>query len=172
MHRFLRINRFENQKCSEDPLIMCCLTKLKDKLCLKSMNSYNVQSESSEVKVKEYILWLLSLFLLTTSCLTPVFVNSTFATRPSINFGSETDEEALKTSLNVTVYKYFEHNGGEINWLKVIFFVGFGISHFTIGFVGDLFGKWKVFNYVIKILTVSQLVLTITSKLPFQSSNM
>ena len=146
-------------------MMMCCLTKLKDKLCFKSMNSYNVQSESSEVKVKEFAIWLMSLFLLTTTCLTPVFVNSTFATRPNVNLGNESDEETLKTSLNVTVYKDFEHDVGEINWLKVIFFVGFGISHFTIGFVGDLYGKWKVLNCVIKILIVSEIVLTITSKL-------
>ena len=144
---------------------MCCLTKLKDKLCFKSMNSYNVQSESSEVKVKEFAVWLVSLFLLTTACLTPVFVNSTFATRPNVNLGNESDEETLKTSLNVTVYKDFEHEVGEINWLKVIFFVGFGISHFTIGFVGDHYGKWKVFNCVIKILIVSEIILTITSRL-------
>ena len=89
------------------------------------MNSYNVQSESSEVKVKEFVLWLVSLFLLTTTCLTPVFVNSTFATRPNVNLGNESDEDTLKTSLNVTVYKDFEHEVSEINWLKVIFFVGF-----------------------------------------------
>ena len=93
-------------------MMMCCLTKLKDKLCFKSMNSYNVQSESSEVKVKEFAVWLVSLFLLTTTCLTPVFVNSTFATRPNVNLGNESVEETLKTSLNVTVYKHFEHEVG------------------------------------------------------------
>ena len=145
--------------------MMGCLTNLKDKKCLKSMSPYGVQSESSEVNAKDFLLWLLSLFLLTTSCLTPVYVNSTFATRLKIKFENETDQEALKTSLNASVYEDFEHDVSEINWLKVIFFVGFGISHFTIGFVGDLYGKWKVFNHTIKILIVSEMVLTLTSKL-------
>ena len=143
---------------------MCYLTKLKDKLCFESMTSDDVQSESSEIKVKKYILWLVSLFLLTTSCLTPVFVNSTFATRPNLKFENDSYQETLKTSLNVTVYKDFDYDVGDFNWLKVVFFAGFGISHFTIGFVGDIYGKWKIFNYSIKVLIASELVLIITSK--------
>ena len=144
--------------------MMGCAPNMKDKTCLKSIKSHVLQLETPEVKVKDFLLWLVSVFLLTTSCLTPVYVNSTFATRPNIRFGNETNQETLKTSLNFSVYKDFEHDVGEINWLKVIFFVGFGISHFTIGFVGDLYGKWKVLNCLIKILIVSEIVLTITSK--------
>ena len=144
---------------------MGCSTNLKDKKCLKSKKSRVLQLETPEVKVKDFLLWLVSLFLLTTSCLTPVYVNSIFATRPNIKFGNETDQETLKISLNISVYKDFEHDVGEINWLKVIFFVGFAISHFTIGFVGDLYGKWKVFDNIIKILIISEIILTVTSKL-------
>ena len=80
---------------------------------------------------------------------------------------NQDNNQTLKASLNVTLFDTFEKLSDScqhFNWIKIVFFVGFAISHFTVGFLGDCFGKWKIFKILIKLLIVSGILAILSSK--------
>ena len=104
----------------------------------------------------EFWIWLAPLVFLTASCLSHVYTISFFCST-SIH---------LQTSLNVTLAKTFQDDNGQaVKWAKLSFFIGFALGQFTVGILGDYYGKWKVWNYLIKILIVLGMLPSFTSKL-------
>jgi hypothetical protein len=49
-------------------------------------------------------------------------------------------------------------------WVKVVFFFGFAISHFSMGFLADYFGNWKMMKLATKALIVSGIGVTLSRK--------
>ena len=104
----------------------------------------------------EFWIWLTPLVFLMASCLSHVYTISFFCST-SIH---------LQSSLNVTLAKTFQDNSGEsVKWAKLSFFIGFALGQFTVGILGDYYGKWKVWNYLIKILIILGMLPSFTSKL-------
>ena len=104
----------------------------------------------------EFWIWLAPLVFLTASCLSHVYTISFFCST-SIH---------LQTSLNVTLAKTFQDDNGQaVKWAKLSFFIGFALGQFTVGILGDYYGKWKVWNYLIKILIILGMLPSFTSKL-------
>jgi len=47
-------------------------------------------------------------------------------------------------------------------WVKVVFFFGFAASHFSMGFLADYFGNWKMMKLATKALIVSGIGVTLS----------
>ena len=104
----------------------------------------------------EFWIWLTPLIFLTASCLSHVYTISFFCST-SIH---------LQSSLNVTLAKTFQDDSGDaVKWAKLSFFIGFALGQFTVGILGDHYGKWKVWNFLIKILIILGMLPSFTSKL-------
>ena len=49
-------------------------------------------------------------------------------------------------------------------WVKDVFFFGFAASHFSMGFLADYFGNWKMMKLATKALIVSGIGVTLSRK--------
>ena len=129
------------------------------------------------IRSTEFVKWVTSLFLLTSSCLTYIYTVSFFATKQSATYNSthihiytnftDTHVHNYIPVLNITVSDSFKSGDFTETYkcflVKLLFFTGFAISHFTVGFLGDYLGKWIVFKNLIKILIISGMLICITS---------
>ena len=92
---------------------------------------------------KQLVKWLISLFLLTSSCLTHVYTFSFFAEVPRQNINvTKKEENSLEA---ISLYHDYEHDISPtyFHWIKLVFFAGFALSHFTVGLIGDKVGKME-----------------------------
>ena len=136
------------------------------------MCTFNILSIPSN----EFVKWVTTLFLLTSSCLTYIYTVSFFAAKQTAAYNSthihiytnftDTHVHNYIPVLNITVFDSFKSDFTE-NYkcflIKLVFFTGFATSHFTVGFLGDYLGKWIVFKNMIKILIISGMLICITS---------
>ena len=75
-------------------------------------------------------------------------------------------------NLNITLFDTFQDDFEDFSdepfslmvWMKVIFFAGFAVSHFSIGFLADYLGHWKVMKLVAKGLVVFGIAATLSCK--------
>ena len=125
-------------------------------------NSYNLNSDLSP---RNFVKWILPLFFLTASCLTPIYTVPFFASVPHINCPLNPNcTLEIEASLKVTVFDHFDNNWWNgFNWIKLVFFIGFAVSHFSVGFLGDYFGKWNVFKFLVKTLILASMLTSLTS---------
>ena len=114
--------------------------------------------------------WVLSLWLLSASCLTPLYTVPFLAARTNMsdpNDPSNNRTQIIESMLEKTLYDCFEelyHSPYSFSWIKILFFVGFAVSQITVGFLGDYFGKWLIFKRLIKVLIVSGTLVSTTGK--------
>merc|ERR1711963_1022322 len=127
-------------------------------------NSYNLNSDLSPIN---FVKWILPLFFLTASCLTPIYAVPFFASVPHINCPLNPNcTLEIEASLKVTVFDHFDSNWWNgFNWIKLVFFIGFAVSHFSVGFLGDYFGKWNVFKFLVKTLILASLLTSLTNNI-------
>ena len=114
---------------------------------------------------KKWCKWVLSLWLLCASCLTPLYTVPFLAARSNMSDPNET--QIIESHLEKTLYDCFEelyHSSYSFSWIKILFFVGFAVSQITVGFLGDYFGKWLIFKILIKILIITGTLATIACK--------
>ena len=90
-----------------------------------------------------------------------------------------TNAQELKNPLNITLYELVESDdiypkcdNPEDNlcglvWVKLVFFIGFGFSQYSMGFLADKFGPYKVLKIVIKTLIISGIAATLSSNIYF-----
>ena len=87
---------------------------------------------------KQWCKWALSLWLLSVSCLTPIFIVPFFASRSNISNPNDqniNNTQIIESFLEKTLYEQFEENLNDAPYsFKYIFFAGFAISQITIGF--------------------------------------
>ena len=111
---------------------------------------------------------MLSLWLLSVSCLTPIFIVPFFASRSNISNPNDqniNNTQIIESFLEKTLYEQFEENLNDAPYsFKYIFFAGFAISQITIGFLGDYFGKWLIFKRLIKVLIISGILVSVTGE--------
>ena len=111
---------------------------------------------------KQWYKWVLSLWLLSASCLTPIFTVPFFASRSNISNPNDqniNNTQIIESFLEKTLYEQFEEHLDDSSYsFKYIFFAGFAISQITIGFLGDYFGKWPIFKHMIEILNLTETI--------------
>ena len=83
----------------------------------------------------------------------------------------------INPHLNITLYDTFgddfdiDHPDHEpfcgFVWVKVVFFSAFAASHFSMGFLADYFGHWKMMKLATKGLIVFGIGVTLSSKFLF-----
>ena len=115
--------------------------------------------------------WLISLFLLTSSCLTHVYTFSFFAEVPKKSTNvTKTEKHSIEA---ISLYHDYENDisPAYFHWIKLVFFVGFAFSHFTVGLIGDQVGKWKVYNFTIQILILAGILTAFVGKYYLSSGN-
>ena len=110
--------------------------------------------------------WILASGLLNAVCLSHIY------TIPMFVLSKDTE---LKASLNVTLHHSFmnDFDGCDTEqafcglfWVRLTFFIGFAASQFSMGFLADRFGPFKLVKCMTKVLIVSGMASTISGKLP------
>ena len=88
-----------------------------------------------------------------------------------------TNAQKLKNPLNITLYELVESddvypkcdkpedNLCGLVWVKLVFFIGFGFSQYSMGFLADKFGPYQVLKIVIKLLIMSGIAATLSSNI-------
>ena len=144
-------------------------------LCHKKEETNSMKNIFKTLDTK-WCKWILSLWLLSASCLTPLYTVPFLAARSNMSDPNET--QIIESHLEKTLYDCFEelyHSSYSFSWIKILFFVGFAVSQITIGFLGDYFGKWLIFKRLIKVLIISGILVSITGKVyysdPLNSAN-
>ena len=138
---------------------------LKNLFRCKTYHVSKPQENTSATSPKyQFIRWIIPLWFLSASCLTPIYTVPFFA---AISRVKSFNNQTLKASLNITLFDTFEKLSDScqhFNWIKIVFFIGFALSQFTVGFLGDYFGKWKIFKILIKVLIVSGILAILSRK--------
>ena len=139
-------------------------------LCRKEeTNIHSVKNIFKTLDTK-WCKWVLSLWLLCASCLTPIYTVPFLAARSNIsdpNDQSNNKTLIIESMLEKTLYDCFEdlnYSTYSFSWIKILFFVGFAVSQITVGFLGDYFGKWLILRQLIKVLIVSGILASTTGK--------
>ena len=111
---------------------------------------------------KNLLKWICLNSLLCAACWAHVYTIPLFAT----------SDATLKNPLNITLHELWspkcnvskEELCGLV-WVKLVFFIGFGLSQYSMGFLADKFGPYKVLKSVIKLLILSGIAATLSSNI-------
>ena len=121
------------------------------------------------VEHKKLLLWILLNGLLCAMCWAHVYTIPLFAS----------NNTRLKIPLNVTLHDLLHSDTKTISesdtedtfnglvWVKLVFFIGFACSQFSIGFLADIFGPYKILKIVIKMLILSGVAATLSENIYF-----
>ena len=108
------------------------------------------------------LLWIFPCAALMVSCLSFIYIIPLITESPL----KETD-----VSLNVTLFDTFsdvihkncdnEDPFCDMTWVKLTFFGGFAVSHFSMGFLADYFGRWTMMKISAKSLIFVGVLITL-----------